>query len=334
MEEKLNVLIVDDEEDNLALLYRTLRKDFSIRKSTSPIEALRMLDEMPADIILSDHKMPEMDGVEFLKLCSLKCPRSVRLLVTAYSDVSILIDAINYANIYRYVKKPWLPDELLMIVQAAAEYYILKRDNEKLIQDLKDLFTGTVNAIVEALDTKNNETVGKSKRVAYYSVKMANYFNFSKEDCSKIELAGLLHDIGMIGVSEAILNKKAELTAEEYDKVKRHVNHSIKILEDIKQLREVVEIIKYHHERYDGSGYPFGLSGESIPIYSAIISVADAFDSMTSYRPFRESRSPEEALREIEEQSGKQFNPRVVEAFRIVFDSLVNPSQNLDEAGN
>ena len=136
-ERKYKLLIVDDEEDNLALMYRTLRTRYNITKAHSAIEALEILRTEQFDCILSDHKMPLMDGVEFLKRVNDMQPKTMRLLVTAYSDVKILIDAINYAKIYRYIKKPYTPDELLMIVEAALECYQLKLDNENLITDLK-----------------------------------------------------------------------------------------------------------------------------------------------------------------------------------------------------
>lgn len=318
MNEKYRILLVDDEEDNLALLYRTLRQDFDILKTTSPVEALKLLDENPIDLIISDHKMDEMDGVEFLKRSYDKYPECVRLLVTAYSDSSILINAINYGKIYRYIKKPWDPAELLLIVKASAEYYQLKKDNDRLIYDLKELFSGTINAIIEALDAKDSFTLGRSRRVTFFSLKMAQALNLPVEEIGKLELAGLLHDIGMIGVSEDILNKTEALTNEEYESIKKHVNYGVKILDDIKQLKAVVEIIKYHHERYDGTGYPNGLKGEEIPLNARIIAIADTYDSMVSDRSYRTGLSHEEALKRLEEQAGRQFDPTILQCFKTV----------------
>lgn len=318
MEDKLRVLLVDDEEDNLALLYRTLRQDFEILKTTSPLEGLKILEENPVDLIISDHKMEEMDGVEFLKKSYEKFPDCVRLLVTAYSDSSILIGAINYGKIYRYIRKPWDPAELLLTVKAAAEYFLLKKENNRLIYDLKELFYGTINAIMEALDAKDSFTLGRSRRVTFFSLKMAEQMQLSTYEVGKLELAGLLHDIGMIGVSEDVLNKTEALTQEEFEVIKKHVNYGVKILEDIKQLKGVVEIIKYHHERFDGTGYPHGLKGDEIPLNARIIAIADAYDSMVSNRSYREGLVHEDAMRRIEEQSGNQFDPQVVGVFKSI----------------
>ncbi len=329
--DKYKILIVDDEPDNLALLYRTLRGKYDIVKSTSPLAALDILKSEKFNCILSDHKMPEMDGVEFLKRCCEISPDCMRLLVTAYSDAGILIDAINYAKIYRYIKKPYSPDELTLTVENALEYWQLKTDNSALVNDLKELLAGTITAIVEALDSKDKYTLGRSKRVTFYSLRIAKALHLSPITTGKIELAGLLHDIGMIGVKDDILAKVETLTPEEFSQIKQHVHHSIKILDDIKQLKEVVEIIKYHHEFYDGNGYPYGKKGDEIPIGSRIIAVADAFDSMVTPKIYRKQISPLQALNNIKELAGKQFDPIVVDVFEQVLPSSLQDIQSINE---
>lgn len=323
MDEKYNILLVDDEEDNLSLLYRTLRGSYNLDRSTSPLKALEMMDEKDYQLVISDHKMPEMDGVEFLKRASEKHPDMMRILLTAYSDANILIDAINYAKIYRYVKKPYNPEELQLIVSAALEFFQLKHDNDKLIVDLKELFAGTIKAIMGALDAKDSYTSGRSKRITFYSTEIAKKLGLSSIDIGKVELAGMLHDIGMIGVSDDVLYKIDDLTQEEYDEIKEHINYSVKILEDIKQLKDVVEIIKCHHENYDGSGYPAGLRGEEIPVGARIIAVGDAFDSIISDRVYRQKNNYEEALEEIQKGSGSHFDPVIVRAFCECYEHIV-----------
>lgn len=322
MDKKYNILLVDDEEDNLALLYRTLRGAYNLEKTTSPLHALEILKEKHFELVISDHKMPEMDGVEFLKHVQVHYPSTMRILLTAYSDANILIDAINYAKIYRYVKKPFNPEELQLIVSSALEYYQLKYDNDKLISDLKELFSGTIKAIMEALDAKDSYTSGRSKRITYYSIIVAKQLGLSTIDTGKVELAGMLHDIGMIGVSDEILYKIDALSQEEYDEIKKHITYSVKILEDIKQLKDVVEIIKYHHEKYDGTGYPYGVKGEDIPLGSRIIAVADAFDSIISNRIYRNKIELQDALNEIKKGALTQFDPVVVKAFEDSFDAI------------
>lgn len=330
--DKYKILIVDDEPDNLALLYRTLRGKYDIAKSTSPLAALDMLKQEKFQCILSDHKMPEMDGVEFLKRSYEISPDTMRLLVTAYTDAGILIDAINYAKIYRYIKKPYNPDELLLIVENALEYWQLKYDNGALVNDLKELFAGTITAIVEALDAKDSYTLGRSRRVTLYAVKIAKSLHLSDTTTGKIELAGLLHDIGMIGVSDDILAKVEKLSPDEYDEIKKHVHHSVRILDDIKQLKDVVEIIKYHHEFFDGNGYPYGKKGEEIPIGARIIAVADAFDSMITPKAYRNQILPSEALAKIKALSGKQFDPVVVENFEQILPAALKEIRDIEKS--
>ena len=319
-EKRYKVLIVDDEPDNLQLLYRTLRRDYDVTKAQNPLDALEILKNETFQCILSDHKMPDMDGVEFLKRSSETAPDTIRLLVTAYSDVEILMNAINYAKIYRYIKKPYSPEELLHIVQLSLEYYQLKEDNKKLIVDLKDLFSGTINAIMDALDSKDSYTLGRSRRVAFYTSKIIAAMDLNKTEKATIELAALLHDIGMIGVQEDILHKVEKLTDEEREEIRKHVFYSVKILEDIKQLDKVTDIIRYHHEFYNGAGYPFGIKGEEIPLGARIIAIADAYDSLVSFRPYREGLTPEEALKIIEEKRGEQFDPNILDIFENVVD--------------
>lgn len=319
-EEKYKILLVDDEEDNLMLLYRTLRGKYELERTTSPLQAVELLKNNFYHMVISDHKMPDMDGVELLQFVYNNHPDTVKILLTAYSDASILIDAINSAKIYRYIKKPFVPDELLMIVEAGLEYFQLKKDNENLLNDLKELFSGTVKAIIEALDAKDSFTSGRSRRVTYYSLKMAEKLGLSKTDMGKLELAGLLHDIGMIGVTDSILYKIEKLTPDEYEEIKKHVNYGVKILEDIKQLSGVVNIIKHHHEHYSGNGYPDGLSGEDIPLESRIIAIADAFDGMVSNRAYRNALTPQEAFQNIEENRNMQFDPNLIPYFKQVLD--------------
>ena len=319
-EEKYKILLVDDEEDNLMLLYRTLRGKYELERTTSPLQAVELLKNNFYHMIISDHKMPDMDGVELLQFVNTHHPDTVKILLTAYSDASILIDAINSAKIYRYIKKPFIPDELCMIVEAGLEYFQLKKDNENLLNDLKELFSGTIKAIIEALDAKDSFTSGRSRRVTYYSLKMAEKLGLSKADMGKLELAGLLHDIGMIGVTDSILYKIEKLTPDEYEEIKKHVNYGVKILEDIKQLSGVVNIIKHHHEHYSGNGYPDGLSGEDIPLESRIIAIADAFDGMVSNRAYRNALTPQEAFQNIEENRNMQFDPNLIPYFKQILE--------------
>jgi putative nucleotidyltransferase with HDIG domain len=328
---KYKILAVDDEIDNLQLLKRTLRHDYEITTAGNGEMAIQVLQQQTFDMIISDHKMPGMCGVELLKYVFDNYPSTIRILITAYSDVPVLIEAINTGKINRYVKKPWSPDEVVNIVKKAFESNTLNYEHQNLVQDFKDLFSGTISAITEALDAKDSYTFGRSKRVSFYSLRIAEEMGLTDLEMSKIELAGLLHDIGMIGVSESILNKTENLTPEEYALVKDHVEKGVKILEDIKQLKSVVNIIKYHHERYDGLGYPYNMRGEEIPIGAMIIAVADAFDGMTSDRPYRKGMDVDKAVEIIKSNSGTQFDPDIVHMFMKIVHASAREIKGIKE---
>ncbi len=318
---KYTILVVDDENDNLQLFVRTLRKNYNVISADNGAEGLEILRNEDVNMIISDHKMPGMDGTEFLKHSIELNPDAIRILVTAFADSEILVGAINEGKIYRYLKKPWTPPELLNTVEACFEVYQLNIDNQKLARDLKELFLGTIAAIMEALDAKDTHTSGRSKRVTFYALKIGQAYGLSNERMSELELAGLLHDIGMIGVPVNVLSKPGDLSEEEYEMVKDHLTIGIKILQEIKQLNHVIKIVESHHEHYDGKGYPQGLKGDEIPLESQIIAVADAYDGLTSERAYRKSMEHKDAVSLIKAAAGSQFAPDVIDAFVNAIDS-------------
>lgn len=190
-----------------------------------------------------------------------------------------------------------------------------KKEN---VDDLKDLFSSTVSAILTAIETKGLFSAGRNNRITHYSVLLAEKLNLPLSELSKIETATLLHDVGMIGIPDEVLYKKDELTSEERSQIQNHVNAGIKILNDIVLLKDVIPIIKHHHEFWNGQGYPAGISGDDIPVGSRIIAIVDAFDAMLSERPYRKAFSYQEALDELRKHSGIQFDPKLVELFSTI----------------
>lgn len=327
---KYNILVTDDEIDNLQLFKRTLRSNYNVFFANSGIEALEILKNNKIDMIISDQKMPEINGTELLKKSLSYAPDAVRILVTAYTDSTNLMNAINDGKIHRYIRKPWNPNDLINILEASFEVYQLNIDNQSLALDLKELFSGTISAITEALDEKDHYTFGRSKRVTYFSLKTGEALGLSDTELSELELAGLLHDIGMIGVPEVILSKPGNLTSEEFDEIKKHVVTGVKILEEIKQLHSVIRIVSFHHEKYDGRGYPYKIIGDDIPVESQIIAIADAYDGMTSDRAYRKGLPHEYAIEEIKKSSGTQFSPKVVEAFLKIASTAREEIKNIE----
>jgi HD-GYP domain-containing protein (c-di-GMP phosphodiesterase class II) len=186
----------------------------------------------------------------------------------------------------------------------------------RLLAEVEKLFLDVMKAIAALIDAKDGYTHRHSERVAAFAVLMARQLGWSADDCAVLELSGLLHDVGKIGVSDAILNKPGRLTAEEFAEVRRHPGHGAAILSNIQSAKvaKLLPGVMYHHERWDGSGYPEGLKGEEIPIFGRVLAVADFLDALTSDRSYRASRSFDDVVAMIQEEAGRLFDPHVVEA--------------------
>jgi HD-GYP domain-containing protein (c-di-GMP phosphodiesterase class II) len=185
--------------------------------------------------------------------------------------------------------------------------------------DMQDVYLSTVTALATSIDAKDPYTKGHSDRVNQYTLKMARQLKLPEDQLDMLQYMSLLHDIGKIGIKDSVLNKPGKLTEEEFDEIKKHPEVGYRIISEIKYLSKSAEVVRHHHERYNGMGYPSGLIGEKIPLGSRIISVADAYDAMTTERPYKKAMTHEEALLELNRCSGTQFDPRVVKAFIEVF---------------
>lgn len=314
---KHTVLAVDDEENNLSLLKRTLRNNYNVISATSGQEAIQILNERGDEIslIVSDQKMPQMEGTELFKIISEKHPNIVKILLTGHSNVDILVDAINECHLFQYVLKPFEPDQLCDVVQNGIKKYELTTSKTQILRDLSELFYKTIKSIAFALDAKDKYTHGHSMRVTLYSLALAKELNLPEGLLEEIETAGLLHDIGKIAIPEKILLKPGKLTEEEWEIIKTHPELGERLVESIDKLKVISNWLKYHHERYDGKGYPEGLSGEEIPVASRIIALADTYDAMTSDRSYRAALSHKTAIDEVKRCSGSQFDPELAELF-------------------
>jgi putative nucleotidyltransferase with HDIG domain len=210
-------------------------------------------------------------------------------------------------------------DELIELISSLANSIAIAIDNAKAYETLKYSYLKTVQSLVSVVEAKDEYTESHSVRVAKYASFIASEMNYTKDFVEDIWVAGVLHDIGKIGISDSILNKVALLTEEEYDVIKQHPEIAYRIVSGIGLGENILQAIKHHHERFDGEGYPDGIKGEEIPIMAAIISVADAFDAITSNRPYRKLRSMREGINEIVANRGTQFNPNVVHTLERMF---------------
>jgi putative nucleotidyltransferase with HDIG domain len=216
------------------------------------------------------------------------------------------------------------PDYKILAEQAQKSrdaFFNMLEDLRESYRELDELFMSLVKAMVNALDAKSPWTKGHSVRVAEYAHRVAQKMDFNERDLRTLNLAALLHDIGKIGTYDHLLDKPAKLTNEEFEIVKRHPVQGVQILSGIKQLKEIIPLIRHHHERIDGQGYPDGLKSEEIPLGSRILHVADSFDSMTADRPYRPAPGKTYAILELKRCNGTQFDPQVVEAALKALDS-------------
>ncbi|HEX8653536.1 MAG TPA: HD domain-containing phosphohydrolase [Pyrinomonadaceae bacterium] len=316
------IMLVDDEPANLRLLERLFRRDYQVLTASSGMEALHLLEQHDVALLITDQRMPGMSGIELLKRTADLRPHMVRIILTGYTDISSLVEAINCGQVYKYVTKPWSNEDLRQTVGRAIEHYETTKArhelvfaNERLGQRLQEMTQGFVRAIADALDAKDDYVHGHARRVSGYSTAIGRRLKLEASLLEQLQLAALLHDIGKIGTPDHILLKPAPLTAQERAVMQLHSERGARMLAGISEMHEVAAAVRHHHERFDGTGYPEGLYGEQIPLAARIIAVADAYDAMTSPRPFREALDHEAALQLLESGAGTQFDPLIVRAF-------------------
>ena len=327
-EEKQTILIVDDEENNLQLLKRTFRGKYNILTATNGFDALQIVKEQGEDIalIVSDQKMPKMEGTDFFKQVREMHPDIVKILLTGHVDTDILVAAINDCDLF-----PFEPEELNMAVESGLAKHSMVANNKVFYNELRELFYKTIRAISNALDTKDSYTNGHSLRVTLYSMILASELGLDDTFMEDIEIAGLLHDIGKIAMPKSILCKNGKLTDEEFGVMKSHPTRGEKIVINIRKLEMISEWVKAHHEKWDGTGYPDRLKGKNIPLPGRIIALADTYDAMTSTRPYRSSLPHEVAINEIKRCSGTQFDPELAERFIQIAPLIDEARKNPEE---
>ncbi len=326
LENKGKILIVDDDPDIRTLVIRKLsRSGYVCDEAQDGYEALRKVVEDGYDLIIADIKMPKLNGIEMLKqLKEMEIDIPV-IMLTVLRDPGTLRVAMR-EGAYDYLFKPIDFEDMEMAIKRAVHASRLIKKNkeyqknlEKKVEEqakiIRSFYIDAIRALANALEARDEYTKGHSSRVSEIAVGIGKELGLSKEELSQLELAGLLHDIGKIGIKDIILNKAGPLSKEEMDEVKKHPEIGENILKPIIKDDIILKAIRHHHERYDGKGYPDGLRGEEIPLFARILTLADAFDAMNSKRPYREALRIEKILQEIMENSGTQFDPVVVRAF-------------------
>ncbi len=330
----MGCLVVDDEPRLRRVLVRLLEGEgFTCQEAGSGVEALKVLEGGAVPLVISDLRMPEMDGVTLLREIVNRWPDVAVVMVTAVAEVESAVACLQLGAL-DYVAKPFHLDEVRARVTQALDKRRLILENHNYQQHLEDrvavqarrieeVFLEGVQALVQALEEKDAYTRGHSARVARYATEIARQLRLDPEVVDTIALGSELHDIGKIGVQESVLYKPGKLTEEEYRHIMEHTVIGARILGPLmRDAPGALAIVRSHHERLDGSGSPDRLAGDAIPLVARVVSVADSFDAMTSARPYRPGLQVQDALRELQDGKGVQFDCAVVDAFLAAFADL------------
>ena len=327
--EKKVIMVVDDTPSNLQYAMEVLEEKYKVVPVKSGSAAIAALSKISPDLILLDIDMPEMDGFETLK--SIKSNDAYSkipvIFLTSHTDKENEIRGFKEGAI-DFIMKPFVPE--IMLVRIATQLKLssllnsFEKEVEKKTRENNELTFQAINAIAKTVDAKDIYTRQHSTRVAKFSREIAIRSGmFNEDEIEIIYRTALLHDIGKIGIKDDILNKKGRLTDEEFAIMKTHTTIGAGILKDVTLIKDVDKGAKYHHERYDGRGYPQGLAGEDIPIIARIVGVADSYDAMTSDRAYRK-HLPEDVVRgELEKGRGTQFDPVFCDIMLGIMDDKV-----------
>ena len=333
----VTVLVVDDEEPIRNALRKFLKQQqFEVYTAGSADEALQQLRLHKVALMLSDIRMPGTSGVDLVPQAIEIEPELAILMLTAVNDATsaalcmqrgamdYLTKPIELADLGRAVHRALKRREMLLesrqlnqwlkeeVTTRTAE---LQRERNRL----ERVSTATLEALVNALEAKDPYLRGHSARVADLSANLATEMSLSEEDVDRVRMAGRLHDLGKIGTRDAVVNKEGPLTADEFEHVKQHVIIGAQILSPLVHLGDIVQMVKSHHERFDGTGYPDGLRGEEVPLGGRVIAAAEVYDALTTSRPYQEKMTPEQAVERMADLSGTVLDPKVYEALvRIV----------------
>jgi len=333
--EKSKVLIVDDESDIRELLRDFLQEEgYRCLLAANAREALDLFTrESDIDLVMSDIRMPGRSGLELLSDLKAIDSTVMVIMISAVKDIESAIEAMS-KGAYDYVTKPFKLNEVALNAQRAInnrklvlERIRYKKDLEIKVEErtrelksalnkLNATYTNTLTALVLALDTRDTETQGHSTRVVRYSLQLANLLGITdQKELRVLEYGALLHDIGKIGIPDAILRKPKKLSTQEWKIMQEHPTMGYHIIEGIDFLKDASLVVLHHHERFDGTGYPLKLGGTDIPLGARIFAVADALDAITSERPYRQALGFDRAAAELKKYTRRQFDPKIVEAF-------------------
>lgn len=330
-----NLLLIDYNSERKTLLSGLFGSRYNCETADSINAATEKIKQKEYSVVLTSVAAAHFNGLEMIPILQKYSPRTVLVIISENDTAGNTVRAFR-AGAFEVIQKPFEMRKIETAIARGFEQFEMKflKDRyqfhleelvaartaalDKALEEIENSYRMTLKALVQALETRDSETHGHSERVVTYSLRLGYELGFDAEALRDLELGALMHDIGKIGVPDAILRKPARLNDEEWEKMRLHPLHGKKILRNIAFLRGASLVVAQHHEKWDGTGYPLGLRGEEIDIGARIFSVADAFDAMVSDRVYRRGRSYEAALVELEAHAGTQFDPAVVDAFKNV----------------
>ncbi len=333
MEPKKVILVVDDTVINLKYASEVLEDKYKVIPAKSGEKALQLLEKIIPDLILLDIEMPEMDGYEAIQKikANAKTAGVPVIFLTAHADKENELAGFKLGAV-DFITKPFVPEITLARIATQIELSEYRNHLEKMVykktKEVEAISIQAIMAIANTVDAKDVYTRQHSMRVAKYSREIARRLNWQEEEVANLYNMALLHDIGKIGIPDAILNKPGRLTDEEFAVMKTHTTIGGEILKDITVIENVAGGALYHHERYDGHGYMQGLKGEDIPLFARIICIADAYDAMTSDRAYRKSLPMEVVRGELEKGRNTQFDSSLVDIMlQIIEEGIEFPDE-------
>ena len=333
------IICVDDEPGILDSLSVFLKHDgYQITGVTDPLEAIELVKKEHFDLMLLDFIMTPIHGDQVVEEIRKFNKELYILLLTGHKDLAPPLETIKRLEIQGYCEKSDKFDQLLLLIESgikAIEQMNLIKDINKELKETNDklekAYLETIETLRFTVEAKDTYTRGHSDRVSEYSVLIGKHLGLSEEDIHLLRVGGLFHDIGKIGVPDSILLKTSKLTDDEYSEIKNHPKIGAQILSNATIFEKAIPIVKHHHERYDGFGYPEKLAEENIPYLARIAAVADSFDAMTSRRTYRDSMPIDIVIEEIRKNKGSQFDPNIADIF---LDILSNHYNEIEEIRN
>ena len=333
------ILVVDDEQgiiDSLSIFLK--RSGYNFKGITDPQEAIECVRNEHFDLMILDFIMTPFHGDQVVEEIRKFNKDLYILLLTGHKDLAPPLETIKRLDIQGYCEKSDKFDQLLLLIESGiksiAQMNQIKKINAELVETNKKLekaYLDNIETLRFTVEAKDTYTRGHSDRVSEYAVLIGKKLGLSEEDLKTLRVGGLFHDIGKIGVPDNILLKESKLTDEEYNEIKKHPSIGAHILSSATIFQDIIPIVKHHHERYDGNGYPDHLKGEDIPYLARIAAVADSFDAMTSKRTYRDSLPIDVVISEFKRCKGTQFDPNLADLFLDILENHFNEIKEIHD---